>query len=190
MQAVPRHEFLPSDVRDRAYVDEPLDIGHGQVVTAPHLVALMTELLELRPGQTVLEIGTGSGYHAAVLAELVGPENVISIERLPELTTTARDALERTGYGAVTVVVADGSGGYPDEAPFDRTIVTAVAPEIPEVLLDQLDDDGRMVVPLGPRGGSHELVLVTKHEGRIDQTDYGGVLFVPLIGEHGFSADE
>ncbi|KAB1187894.1 MULTISPECIES: protein-L-isoaspartate(D-aspartate) O-methyltransferase [Haloferax] len=190
MGAVPRHEFVPDAVRGRAYADEPLDIGHGQVVTAPHLVAQMTELLELRPGQTVLEIGTGSGYHAAVLAEMVGPENVFTIERVPALAESARDALSRTGYGSVTVIVADGSGGLPDEAPFDRINVTSVAPEIPDPLVYQLADGGRMVIPLGPRGGSQELVLVTNVDGRVEQTNYGGVRFVPLIGEHGFADEE
>ncbi|KTG27982.1 protein-L-isoaspartate(D-aspartate) O-methyltransferase [Haloferax profundi] len=190
MAAVPRHEFVPDAVRDHAYADEPLDIGHGQVVTAPHLVAQMTELLELRPGQTVLEVGTGSGYHAAVLAEMVGPENVFTIERIPELADAARAALERTGYGDVTVVVADGSGGLPDHAPFDRINVTSVAPDVPGPLVDQLADDGRMVIPLGPRGGSHELVLLTKQDGRIERTNYGGVRFVPLVGAYGFAEEE
>ncbi|WP_396612014.1 protein-L-isoaspartate(D-aspartate) O-methyltransferase [Haloferax sp. S1W] len=183
---VPRHEYVPDAVTDRAYVDKPLDIGHGQVVTAPHLVARMTELLEVRPGQTVLEIGTGSGYHAAVLAEIVGAENVFTVERVPELAAAAQDALARTGYGGVTVVVADGSGGLPEYASFDRINVASVAPEVPDPLFEQLADGGRMVIPLGPRGGSHELVLVTNRDGRLERTNYGAVRFVPLIGEHGF----
>jgi protein-L-isoaspartate(D-aspartate) O-methyltransferase len=189
METVPRHEFVPEDVRDRAYADEPLAIGHEQVVTAPHLVARMTELLELRSGHRVLEVGTGSGYHAAVVAEIVGPENVFTIERVPELAAHARAALARTGYGDVTVVVGDGSGGLPAFAPFDRVTVTSVAPEPPEPLLDQLADDGRMVIPLGPRYGRHRLTLVTKRDDRIERLSYGWVRFVPLIGDHGF-ADE
>lgn len=186
METVPRHEFVPDAVRDRAYEDRPLRIGHGQVVTAPHLVAEMTELLDLRPGLSVLEVGTGSGYHAAVIAEIVGPETVVTIERFPDLARVARDALVRAGYGAVTVVVGDGSIGLPCHPPFDRINVTAVAPEIPTPLLEQLAANGRMVIPLGPRYGHHELLLVTKHDGRIERTPQGGVRFVPLIGVHGF----
>lgn len=186
MATVPRHEFVPESVRDRAYADEPLAIGRDQVVTAPHLVAQMTELLELSPGQTVLEIGTGSGYHGAVIAEIVGPENVITIERFPDLARAARDALRRTGYGAVTVIVGDGSRGLPCHSPFDRVNVTAVAPEIPDTLRDQLAENGRMVIPLGVRDGTQQLVLVTKRDGRIERTRYGRVRFVPLIGEYGF----
>lgn len=189
MATVPRHEFVPAPVRDAAYEDRPLEIGHGQVVTAPHLVADMTELLELRPGHRVLEIGTGSGYHAAVIAEVVDTENVVTIERVPELARSARTALVRTGYGGVSVVLADGSAGLPGGAPFDRITVASVAPAVPDPLLDQLAEDGRLVIPLGPRDGPHELVLVTKRDDRVEQTKYGGVRFVPLVGEHGFDAD-
>lgn len=189
METVPRHAFVPEGVRDHAYEDRPLRIGHEQVITAPHLVAQMAELLALGPGQEVLEIGTGSGYHAAVIAEIVGPENVFTIERFPDLARSARDALVRTGYGAVAVIVGDGSIGLPCHPPFDRITVTAVGPEIPAPLLDQLAEGGRMVIPLGPRDGPHELVLVTKHDDRIERTSHGGVRFVLLIGEHGFEDD-
>lgn len=189
METVPRHEFVPPTVRDRAYEDRPLEIGREQVVTAPHLVAGMTELLELQPGQSVLEIGTGSGYHAAVMAEVVGPENVFTVERFPDLARAARDALARAGYGDVTVVVGDGSRGLPGHPPFDRISVASVAPEIPRPLADQLAEGGRLVIPLGPRDGPHELVLVTKRGGRLEQTDHGAVRFVPLVGEHGFPPD-
>lgn len=189
METVPRHEFVPEAVRDRAYEDRPLRIGHDQVITAPHLVAQMTGLLALRPGQTVLEVGTGSGYHAAVIAEIVAPENVVTIERFPDMARSARDALVRTGYGAVTVIVGDGSIGLPCHPPFDRINVTAVGPDIPPPLLEQLAEGGRMVIPLGPRYGHHELLLVTKHDDRIERTSHGGVRFVPLIGEHGFEDD-
>lgn len=189
METVPRHEFVPAAVRERAYEDRPLEIGRGQVVTAPHLVARMTELLEPRPGHAVLEIGTGSGYHAAVLAEVVGPENVRTVERFPDLAGSARDALARAGYGDVTVVVGDGSRGLPGQPAVDRISVASVAPEIPGPLVDQLAEDGRMVIPLGPRDGPHELVLATKRAGRLDRTDHGAVRFVPLVGEHGFPPD-
>lgn len=190
MELVPRHEFVPDQVKNRAYADTPLSIGRGQVITAPHLVAQMTELLELSQGHTVLEVGTGSGYHAAVIAEIVGPENVITIERFPELAKTARAALVRTGYEAVTVVLADGSRGLPCHPPFDRITVAAVTVDIPGPLLDQLVDVGRMVIPLGPRDGPHELFLVAKHAGRVERARHGGVRFVPLIGEHGFGSDD
>lgn len=186
MATVPRHEFVPEGVRDRAYEDRPLDIDREQVVTAPHLVARMTELLDPREGDSVLEIGTGSGYHAAVIAELGGGDTVLTIERFPDLARRARDALVRTGYGPVTVVVGDGSRGLPGHPPFDRIDVTAVAPAVPDPLLDQLAEGGRMVIPLGPRRGSHELTVVTNRDGRIERASHGGVRFVPLIGAHGF----
>ena len=188
MRAVPRHEFVPQAVCDHAYEDRPLRIGREQVITAPHLVAQMAELLDLRPGQTVLEVGTGSGYHAAVIAEIVGPGNVLTIERFPDLAASARAALDRTGYGEVTVLVGDGSRGLPCHPPFDRIDVTAVAPTVPVPLVDQLADDGLMVLPLGPRDGPHELVVLTKRAGRVERTSHGGVRFVPLVGEHGFEA--
>lgn len=190
IETVPRHEFVPESVRESAYEDRPLEIGRDQVVTAPHLVARMTELLEARSGQTVLEIGTGSGYHAAVIAEVVGPENVLTVERFPALARSARDALVRTGYGEVTVVLADGSRGLPCHPPVDRINVTAVGPDVPEPLLEQLAEGGRMVIPLGPREGPHELVLVSRNRGRIERTSYGSVRFVPLVVEHGFAGSE
>lgn len=186
---VPRHEFVPEGKCDRAYDDEPLRIGRGQVVTAPHLVARMSELLELSADPSVLEVGTGSGYHAAVLAELAGPEAVITLERFPDLAERARDALAGAGYGDVSIVVGDGSRGLPCLDPVDRINVTAVAPEVPDPLLEQLADGGRMVIPLGPREGSHELVTVTKRDGRTERTRYGGVRFVPLVGDHGFDPE-
>lgn len=190
METVPRHEFVPEPMRDRAYVDRPLRIGHDQVITAPHLVAQMTELLDLESGETVLEIGTGSGYHAAVIAEIVGPKHVVTVERFPDLAKSARDALVRNGYGDVTSIIGDGSSALSREASFDHINVTAVAPDIPDPFLAQLAPDGRMVIPIGPREGPHELVLVTKHDGRIERASYGGVRFVPLIGEQGFAKDE
>lgn len=190
METVPRHEFVPEPLRDRAYVDRPLRIGHDQVITAPHLVAQMTELLDLESGETVLEIGTGSGYHAAVIAEIVGPEHVVTVERFPDLATSARDALVRNGYGDVTSIIGDGSSAMSRETSFDHINVTAVAPDIPDTFLARLAPGGRMVIPIGPRKGPHELVLVTKHDGRIERASYGGVRFVPLIGEQGFVKDE
>lgn len=186
METVPRHEFVPTQARERSYEDRPLDIGEGQVVTAPHLVARMTELLAPSAGDRILEVGTGSGYHAAVLAEVVGPERVITIERFPRLATRARDALARTGYDDVTVLVADGSRGLPRAAPFDLISVAAVAPAVPDPLREQLADPGRMVMPLGPRDGRHRLWLLEKRDGRVERTAHGGVRFVPLVGERGY----
>lgn len=188
MRAVPRHAFVPESVRDRAYDDAPLDIGRDQVVTAPHLVADVTELLELEPGHTILEIGTGSGYHAAVLAEVAGGENVYTVERFPDLARRARRTLDAGGYGDVSVIVADGSRGLPKGAPYDRISVTCAAPDVPSPLLDQLRDGGRMVVPLGPRRNTQQLTLVEKRDGRIERTPHGPVRYVPLVGAHGFDA--
>ncbi len=172
--------------RERAYEDRPLDVGHEQVVTAPHLVARTSELLETEPGHDVLEVGTGSGYHAAVLAELAGAENVVTVERFPDLARRARAALDRTGYGDVSVVVGDGSRGLPGAAPFDRISVAAAAPDVPAPLRDQLRDPGRLVLPLGPREGPHELALFEQRDGALDRSRHGKVQYVPLIGAHGF----
>ncbi|WP_457620460.1 protein-L-isoaspartate O-methyltransferase [Methanopyrus sp.] len=192
MLKVPRHEFVPEDLRDRAYVDSPLPIGKGQTISAPHMVALMTELLDPRPGHKVLEVGAGSGYHAAVVAELVKPDGrVITVERIPELADFARDNLRRTGYDRfVEVVVGDGTKGYPPEAPYDRILVTAGAPDVPESLLEQLKPGGRMVIPVGDRH-MQELWLVEKTEdGEIRRQRHGGCAFVPLVGEEGFKEPE
>lgn len=188
MATVPRHEFVPEPLRERAYEDVPLDIGNDQVVTAPHLVARMAELLDIERGHSVLEVGTGSGYHAAVLAELAGPENVVSIERFQDFAVRAQQALARTGYGDVSVVVGDGSLGLPEAAPFDRMNVAAVAPDVPTPLLDQLGTPGRMVIPLGPRDGPHELELLITDDGAIERSRHGRVRFVPLVGAHGFDS--
>ncbi len=188
MRRVPRHEFVPEDLRDRAYVDSPLPIGKGQTISAPHMVALMTELLDPRPGDKVLEVGAGSGYHAAVVAELVKPDGkVITVERIPELAEFARENLRRTGYDEwVEVKVGDGSKGYPAEAPYDRILVTAGAPDIPPSLLEQLKPGGRLVIPVGDRH-MQELWLVKKTEdGKIEKERHGGCAFVPLVGEEGF----
>lgn len=184
LRAVPRHEFVPRDLRHRAYEDEPLEIGQDQVVTAPHLVARMTELLQLAPGQSVLEVGTGSGYHAAVIAELVGATHLLSIERHQSLATRARRAVARTGYGDVTVVVGDGSCGLASHAPYDRINVTCACPHVPDPLVEQLSPDGRMVVPTGH--DHHVLELVRKRDGSVERTTHGRVRFVPLVGQCGF----
>lgn len=191
MRRVPRHMFVPEDERDRAYEDKPVKIGHGQVVTAPHLVGRITELLDLVPRQTILEIGTGSGYHAAVLAELVGGEHLVTVERVRALAMRARRVLERVGYGEVAVVVGDGSRGLPCGAPYDRVNVTCAAPGVPASLLDQLGRGGRMTIPVGGTPcGPHTLCLVKKHEGQVDRTSHGPVRFVPLVGANGFPVSD
>lgn len=183
---VPRAEFVREEDRARAYRDVPLDIGEGQVVTAPHLVADVAELLDPTPGQTVLEIGTGSGYHAAVTAELVGAETVYSVERRADLAERARENLARTEYDGVTIVVGDGTRGLPEHAPYDRIYVTAAGPDVPPPLVDQLRNGGRLVVPLGPRRRSQTLYCLEKRDGEVSRTAHGSVRFVPLVGEHGF----
>ena len=182
---VPRHLFLPEDVRSHAYRDTPLPIGDGQTVSAPHMVAVMAEALDLREGQKVLEIGAGSGYNAAVMAELVGPRGrVITLERHPSLAEKAAQVLREAGYSNVQVVVGDGSLGYPEEAPYDRISVTCGAPRVPGPLAEQLRDGGLMVIPVG--GLEYQSLLrVRKLGGRTTTEDLGSVVFVPLIGEKG-----
>ncbi len=188
MLAVPRELFVPEDVREYAYDDRPLPIGYGQTISAPSIVAHMTELLDPQPGDKVLEIGTGSGYQAAILAEIVGYEgHVWSVERVPELAEFAIRNLERTGYlDRVTVVVGDGSLGYKPKAPYDRIMVTAAAPRVPEPLIEQLKPRGRLVIPVGPLPFQVLLVIDKKEDGSIEVRRDLEVVFVPLIGEYGW----
>jgi protein-L-isoaspartate(D-aspartate) O-methyltransferase len=185
MARVPRELFLPEHLRSRAYDDSPQPIGWGQTISAPHMVAIMCDLLDLKEGMTVLEVGGGSGYHAAVMADLVGPIGVVySVERIPELVAAARENLKRAGVLNVVMVEGDGSLGLPEHAPYDRISVAATAPEVPEPLKQQLKSPGgRMIIPVG--AGYQELVLVTRKNG-FSTEERMGVIFVPLIGEHGF----
>ena len=160
MRQVPRHSFVPEDSAAAAYDDTPLPIGHGQTISQPYIVALMTELIRPEPGFTVLEIGAGSGYQAAVLAALV--RQVYTIEILAPLAKAAADRLRRTGCLNVEVIQGDGYHGWPLRAPYDAILVTAAAPEIPPPLIRQLKTGGRMVIPVGPPGGVQELILVEK----------------------------
>ncbi len=180
---VPRHEFVPPSYRDEAYENHPLPIGEGQTISQPYIVALMTDLLELETGAVVLEIGTGSGYQAAVLAELAG--RVYSIEIIDRLSRTATEILGRLDYQNVTTRVGDGYRGWPEHAPFDGIIVTAAAPEIPPPLVAQLKAGGRMVIPVKSGFWGEQLTLVTKDEdGEIDTREILPVRFVPLTGDH------
>jgi protein-L-isoaspartate(D-aspartate) O-methyltransferase len=175
---VPRHEFVPAGDRDYAYFNEPLPIGHGQTISQPFIVALMTDLLDPEPGHVVLEVGTGSGYQAAILARLV--RRVYSIEAVPALAASASERLARLGIDNVAVRAGDGAAGWPEHAPFDGILVTAAAPEIPPALVDQLKVGGRMVIPVDS-GLWQDLRLVTrKQDGGIDSRTVLPVAFVPL----------
>jgi protein-L-isoaspartate(D-aspartate) O-methyltransferase len=174
---VPRELFVPPESRHLAYEDYPLPIGYGQTISQPYIVAYMTEALETSPDQTVLEIGTGSGYQAAVLAELVA--QVYSIEIVPELGERARTALTEAGYGNVEVRVGNGYLGWPEHAPFDRIIVTAAPPEIPPALVEQLAVGGRMVLPVGD--AFQQIVIVTKTEDGTAVENTIPVRFVPMV---------
>ena len=185
MEDTPRELFVPDRVRQMAYMDHPLPIGDGQTISAPHMVAIMCDLLDLGEGMRVLDVGTGSGYHAAVMAKLVGPEGqVYSIERVATLVAFARKNLSEAGIENVTVVEGDGSRGLPDHAPFDRINVAATAPKVPEPLQAQLKVGGKLVIPVGTC--YQELLLVVRTEEGFEAEQHGGVVFVPLIGDHGF----
>lgn len=195
MLRVPRELFVPEDLRCEAYVDQPLPIGYGQTISAPHMVAIMCEEARLGIGMKVLEVGTGSGYHAAVMAEIVAPSDaprqewghVYSIERLPELAKRAMANLRRAGYSdRVTVVVGDGTKGYPEKAPYDRIVVTAAAPEPPKPLIEQLKPGGIMVIPVGDSFLQYLYVIEKKSDGTLDYKRVTPCLFVPLIGEYGW----
>jgi len=188
---VPREEFVLEDFKPFAYEDRPLPIGYGQTISAPHMVALMTEELKPRRGCKVLEIGTGSGYQAAILAEIVKPEgHVWSVERIKELVRFARRNLRKLGYDKyVTVVHGDGSLGLPQYAPYDRIIVTAAAPKIPEPLIKQLAEGGRMVIPVGNSFYQVLKVVEKLPGGKVRVSNSVSCIFVPLIGKYGFKRD-
>ena len=179
MRTVPRHEFVPEDVRPQAYEDQPLPIGFGQTISQPFIVALMTDLLDVAPDHKVLEIGTGSGYQAAVLSPLV--RQVYSVEIVPELGATAAGVLQRLGYANVQAKVADGYYGWPEAAPFDGIVVTAAASQIPPPLIEQLKPGGRMVIPVGGAYFAQQLMLVEKApDGRVTTRQLLPVQFVPF----------
>jgi len=183
MRRVPRHLFVEEALKQQAYSDYPLPIGEKQTISQPYIVALMSEALDLKGDEKVLEIGTGSGYQAAILAELA--ERVFSIERFPPLAYRANQVLQKLGYQNILIRVADGSLGWPDEAPFDGIMATAGTPRIPQPLVDQLRVGGRLVLPVGDRL-SQELILVERTPEGIHKTNLGGVRFVDLIGKWGW----
>ena len=179
MRAVPRHEFVPPDRRDRAYEDTPLPIGDGQTISAPHMVAVMVDDLDLEPGGSVLEIGTGCGYHAAVTAEVVGPENVASVEYHESLARKARERLDRLGYGDVSVRVGDGHEGWPERAPYDAAYLTCAAAELPGAVVEQVRPEGRLLAPVGT--ATQRLVFARRRaDGGLDRETRGRVRFVPM----------
>jgi protein-L-isoaspartate(D-aspartate) O-methyltransferase len=184
MRSIPREEFVPEKFREETYADAPLPIGYGQTISQPYMTALMAELLELTGAEKVLDVGTGSGYHAAVLGALA--RRVITVERIPELCVMARANLQRAELDTnITVACGDGSLGVPEESPFARISVAAASPSVPRTLLDQLDDPGILVIPVGDRS-EQNLRVIRKENGNISTRIASGCRFVPLIGREGW----
>lgn len=183
---VERHLFMPEDVRDSAYGDFPVPIGEGQTISQPYIVALMTECLGLTGKEKVLEIGTGSGYQSAILAELA--KEVCSVERFASLAGRAEKLLGGLGYNNIRIKTGDGTLGWPEEGPFDRIIVTAAAPAVPEPLIAQLKDGGKLVLPLG-ESFSQTLTVLEKKNNKAEATDVCGCVFVPLVGKYGWERE-
>jgi protein-L-isoaspartate(D-aspartate) O-methyltransferase len=182
MRSVPRDKFVPNDLKGEAYADRPLDIGYGATISQPYIVAAMTELLEVRRNHKVLEIGTGSGYQAAVLSELAA--EVYSIEVVPQLARSAAETLQQLGYRNIHVVAGDGYLGWPEQAPFDRIILTAAPLDVPEALIAQLSPGGRLVAPVGGGSDQQLVVLEQSMDGRIHRRIVFPVLFVPMVARN------
>ncbi|MCW4047286.1 MAG: protein-L-isoaspartate(D-aspartate) O-methyltransferase [Candidatus Bathyarchaeota archaeon] len=195
MRVVPRTKFLPKDAQAYGAVDTPLPIGFGQTISAPHMVAIMNEALQLELGMKVLEVGAGSGWHAATIAEIVAPRDaprseyghVYTVEIVQELAELARKNIRNAGYSdRVTIYCGDGSKGYPEKAPYERILVTAAAPNVPTPLIEQLKPNGIMLVPVGSVSLFQNLIKVVKEpDGKVKHENLGGVAFVPLTGEYG-----
>jgi protein-L-isoaspartate(D-aspartate) O-methyltransferase len=183
MGEVQRHLFLPINLAEEAYLDRPVPIGYGQTISQPYIVAMMTELLQLEATDSVLEIGSGSGYQAAILSKIV--DTVISVERIPEVATSAEENLRRAEITGVRIIVGDGTVGYPELAPYDAILVTAAAPSVPSPLLSQLADGGRLVAPVGDADIQH-LIRVVRHGDEFVFESFEPVRFVPLIGKFGW----
>jgi protein-L-isoaspartate(D-aspartate) O-methyltransferase len=189
MKKVPREEFMTPETKSYAYLDRPIPLQDGQTISAPHMVAIICEILALKKGMQVLEIGTGFGYNAAVVAEIIGPEgHVYTIERIENLKNIAEQNLRRTGYSEnVTVIFGDGTKGYEEKSPYDRIYATASAPKIPEPLKTQLQIGGRLLSPVGRDTSVQELLCLKRiNENEYKSYNLGGVVFVPMIGEHGW----
>jgi len=181
---IPREEFLPLNIRNQAYIDTPLSIGNGQTISAPHMVAIMAEALDIQEGQQVLEIGTGSGYHAAIVSKLVGKKgHVFSVERFSELADFAKSNIDRLNISNISIETGDGSIGLEKSAPYDRIYVTCAAPDIPDPLVEQLKTDAKLIIPVGRH--VCELVLLEKKENKVKRKLLGGCAFVPLVGKFG-----
>jgi protein-L-isoaspartate(D-aspartate) O-methyltransferase len=195
MRAVPRAKFVPVDMQGYTSVDSPLPIGFGQTISAPHMVSIMNEALKLEVGHKVLEVGAGSGWHSATIAEIIAPHDaprsewghVFTVEIVLGLAESARKNVMNAGYSdRVTIISGDGSKGYLEKAPFDRVVVTAAAPSVPKMLVDQLKSEGIMLVPVGNPSMFQNLLKITKQaDGKIREENLGGVAFVPLTGEYG-----
>jgi protein-L-isoaspartate(D-aspartate) O-methyltransferase len=186
MRQIPRHFFIPPPYDRSAYEDNPLPIGNGQTISQPYIVALMTDLLNPRPGDRVLELGTGSGYQTAILAALA--KHVVTIERIPAVANLARSNLSRLGIANIEMVVGDGTTGYAAGAPFNAILITAATPQIPPLLINQLEEGGRLVAPVGSRD-LQELVRISRAGYGTVESRHGGVRFVPLIGMHGWEEE-
>jgi protein-L-isoaspartate(D-aspartate) O-methyltransferase len=187
VEMTPRHLFVPTGIRHRAYDDAPLPIGNGQTISQPFIHAQYLEVLELKGTERVLEVGTGTGYQTALLSHLVA--QVFSIERIASLSSQAREILKQLGLRNISLLVGDGTLGWRDHAPFDAILVSAGSPTVPQPLLDQLADGGRLLVPIGDRD-VQQLVMYRRRGERIEKRDVAAVRFVPLIGTHGWDADE
>ena len=188
--STPREEFLLNEFKVRAYEDTPLPILRNKTISQPSTVIIMTEALDIKEGQKILEIGTGSGYQSALLARLVGAKGkIVSVEVIPELVQFARENLHRVGINHVVVIEHDGSQGYAEQAPYDRIIFTAAAPQLPLHLLHQLAPNGVMVVPVGDLN-AQQMIKLVKHNDRVEQQSLGEFLFSPLIGKYGFDEDK
>ncbi|MDI6655678.1 MAG: protein-L-isoaspartate O-methyltransferase [Candidatus Hydrothermarchaeota archaeon] len=185
MRKVPRHLFVPEDLEANAYEDRPLPVGEEQTISAPHMVAMMCDALELREDHKVLEVGAGTGYHACIVAHIVKKGSVFAVERIARLAEKAKENMEKAGCEQVQIIIGDGTRGHEKEAPYDRIFVTAGAPDIPKPLVEQLKVGGKLLIPIGSRY-MQELILIEKTENKIEKRNLGSCVFVPLIGEYGW----